>query len=255
MEQNQYKSMTKSKFDNDINKIVSDERAKFYEHNNANGSLLLVGVVEFHESGKIQRIRIRDNDIFSNANSDSCKNIKTTLEEFSNKSKNDSSSSFPCLRQCLLIQLYRAFINENELSANISTPKSNSQTQLFTNNIMQSIERNEYHLAENDTTTIVEVFDPISNKFIILPSECFKNDLHRFGKRIRCRVSHFPPKNKQAALVNTQEKTEIKCIQGRFFPFHSTGIPYAGKMLKIEEKLNSGEVRTGLNVWDGSLLL
>ena len=52
---------------------------------------------------------------------------------------------------------------------------------------------------------------------------------------------------------------EVLAIMGRFFPFDSEGIPFAGGTLVIEEMQNQSHCDedggTGLNVWDGAMLL
>lgn len=54
------------------------------------------------------------------------------------------------------------------------------------------------------------------------------------------------------------EPAPLLAIMGRFYPFDDSGIPFAGTTLVIKEKTNPNggdDGGTGLNVWDGSLLL
>ncbi|KAL7528516.1 hypothetical protein ACHAXR_002493 [Thalassiosira sp. AJA248-18] len=56
------------------------------------------------------------------------------------------------------------------------------------------------------------------------------------------------------------EPAPILAIMGRFYPFDDSGIPFAGTTLVIKEMQNQSNAvgddgGTGLNVWDGSLLL
>ena len=55
------------------------------------------------------------------------------------------------------------------------------------------------------------------------------------------------------------EHGEILAIMGRFFPFDPDGIPFAGKTMVIKETPNQSHCDedggTGLNVWDGAMLL
>lgn len=51
---------------------------------------------------------------------------------------------------------------------------------------------------------------------------------------------------------------EVLAIMGRFFPFDPNGIPFAGETLVIQEMQNQSydnDGGTGLNVWDGAMLL
>lgn len=43
-------------------------------------------------------------------------------------------------------------------------------------------------------------------------------------------------------------------IKGNFFPYDSSNIKIAGKSL-ILRKIHNRDIGTGLNLWDGSLLL
>uniref|UniRef100_A0A7S1ZER4 Calmodulin-lysine N-methyltransferase n=2 Tax=Trieres chinensis TaxID=1514140 RepID=A0A7S1ZER4_TRICV len=80
----------------------------------------------------------------------------------------------------------------------------------------------------------------------------------RFGKRIRCIVSDLPP-----SLVGFGGDEgrgggatgELPAIAGRFFPYDPDGIDYAGGKLVVKEIENNRSNGTGLNVWDGALLL
>ncbi|KAL3756339.1 hypothetical protein ACHAWU_007290 [Discostella pseudostelligera] len=55
------------------------------------------------------------------------------------------------------------------------------------------------------------------------------------------------------------EQVPLLAIMGRFYPFDDSGISYAGTTLVIKEMQNQStegeDGGTGLNVWDGSLLL
>lgn len=52
---------------------------------------------------------------------------------------------------------------------------------------------------------------------------------------------------------------EVLAIMGRFFPFDSDGIHFAGETMVIKEMQNQShndeDGGTGLNVWDGAMLL
>lgn len=59
--------------------------------------------------------------------------------------------------------------------------------------------------------------------------------------------------------IDNTSSTPILAIMGRFFPFSSDGVPFAGTTLIIKEAQNSSHIGedggTGLNVWDGAMLL
>eukprot|EP00578_Thalassiosira_sp_NH16_P022951 CAMPEP_0181083542 /NCGR_PEP_ID=MMETSP1071-20121207/4212_1 /TAXON_ID=35127 /ORGANISM="Thalassiosira sp., Strain NH16" /LENGTH=247 /DNA_ID=CAMNT_0023165205 /DNA_START=81 /DNA_END=824 /DNA_ORIENTATION=+ len=61
------------------------------------------------------------------------------------------------------------------------------------------------------------------------------------------------------AETESETAAPLLAIMGRFYPFDDSGIPFASKMLVIKEMQNQsnvgGDGGTGLNVWDGSLLL
>jgi len=177
--------------------------------------LLLIAIVEFVETGISLKLKI-------------------------NKQYALSSSCYPpTLRQSLLTNIYLHSIKDNDNNEKESEDK-----------LLQLAE----NYAKNDKSSFVEVFDVESNKFVQINeknSDSSNFSINHFGKRIRCRIT----KCKIAKYSKEEEKNNIPRIKGRFFPFSSSGIQFGGKTLRISEKLNSGEVRTGLNVWDGSLLL
>jgi predicted nicotinamide N-methyase len=94
----------------------------------------------------------------------------------------------------------------------------------------------------------INIYIPNENKFVLLSDDIFMNtfDISSVvGKKIRCVI----PRG-----VN-DEKHDLKLITGRVFNFGPNGIHVAGKRLLINEVLNNKVNGTGLNVWDGSILL
>jgi len=82
-------------------------------------------------------------------------------------------------------------------------------------------------------------------------------DSARSDPRPWTRRSRAEPKM-EAALDS--ESAPILAIMGRFFPFDEAGLPFAETSLVIKESQNQSVARgedggTGLNVWDGALLL
>jgi len=127
---------------------------------------------------------------------------------------------------------------------------------------------NKHQYSEDDIS--VELYHP-SGKFVpLLRNEnnhdssdndaCSLDDA--FGTRIRCIVH----------LITDEDKTNNNCnpcirfhqdvdpgpllIKGRYFEYNPDGMDFAGKKLIVKEEVNNkDEDGTGLNVWDGSLLL
>ena len=58
---------------------------------------------------------------------------------------------------------------------------------------------------------------------------------------------------------DSTDNDEVLAIMGRFFPFDPEGVPFAGTTLIIHEMQNQSSFGddggTGLNVWDGAMLL
>lgn len=88
-------------------------------------------------------------------------------------------------------------------------------------------------------------------------SDIDKARLYKLAKMNRIRykremATYEPP-------IDDTSSTPILAIMGRFFPFSSDGIPFACTTLIIKEAQNSSHIGedggTGLNVWDGAMLL
>jgi len=94
-------------------------------------------------------------------------------------------------------------------------------------------------------STTINIYDPVSEKFQSLELE--ENDVaRRFGRRVRCTV---------ASSTKTTEAPR-PAIMGRHFPYDSNvGIVLAGTTLRVQEIPNIPGAGTGLNVWDGAMLL
>lgn len=94
----------------------------------------------------------------------------------------------------------------------------------------------------------IHVHIPNENKFVSLSDDRLLDvfDITSIvGKRIRCIASH----------EDNSGNCDLKLITGRCFNFGADGINIAGKRLLIHEVLNNKVNGTGLNVWDGSILL
>ena len=97
----------------------------------------------------------------------------------------------------------------------------------------------------------VHIYHPSKHKYISLLTESLKNTniLPIFGKRVQCLVvqkSHTDPHSSSSPLT----------IMGRFYPYDpNRGMEYAGTILRVEDLPNNQSSETGLNIWDGALLL
>jgi hypothetical protein len=96
-------------------------------------------------------------------------------------------------------------------------------------------------LEQNST---LEIYDTENQRFQELPLE--ETDIvSRFGRCIRCTASRL-------AL----EPSTPPAIMGRFFPYDpSKGLEIAGTKICVQETPNIPGAGTGLNVWDGAVLL
>ena len=111
-----------------------------------------------------------------------------------------------------------------------------------------------YLLKENgggSDEVMVEAYHPDGNFVPLLDPRIEDDFLDAFGTRLRC-IIHIQNNN---SSDTTDHETKLM-IKGRHFDYNPNGMEYAGKNLVIKEVVNNqDEDGTGLNVWDGSLLL
>jgi len=178
------------------------------------------------------------------------------------------------------IRIHRHDVMRFELSASIKEGEEDLNGNSLLNNvfsehavrrvILEQIEadkgndggRNE----DNDegTGTIqqadVEFYDPNSCKFVVITDGSRKPLVDRFGTRVRCIVSNIvwsssSVKNDFGGLMK-QDNLPTLAIMGRYFPYNQeNGMDFAGKKLNVKEIPNSQVDGTGLNIWDGAILL
>ncbi|GFH45308.1 hypothetical protein CTEN210_01782 [Chaetoceros tenuissimus] len=107
------------------------------------------------------------------------------------------------------------------------------------------------HLQLNESDIAIEIYHPVVGFQTLMNEDEIENIVEIFGKRIRCIVH-----DKRIGASAGQRKEETLLIKGRFFEYDPNGMEFAGKNLIIKEDCNNREEDgTGLNVWDGSLLL
>jgi hypothetical protein len=90
----------------------------------------------------------------------------------------------------------------------------------------------------------IEIYDTKNQRFQELPLE-ETNIVNKFGRCIRCTISSLPLKT-----------STPPAIMGRFFAYDpSTGLEIAGTKICVQETPNIPGAGTGLNIWDGAVLL
>lgn len=226
--------------------------------NNNPHSLLLIVIVEFCESGIVKKYRITDSDLLpfhqleyqqNQSQNPSIEIESNSIRQAETQQKHDCSKANVRynLRSSILLQLYK---DANTDQSSLDFIPDHGQTYCSDQEALKIAAIS----AINDDTSILEIYDEKLNEFVQIGKQDAGHNgthLHHFGRRIRCRVTNCAI----PTFCESKIQTNVPMIKGRFFHFSPLGIPFAGKTLKVEERLNSGEVRTGFNVWDGSLLL
>ena len=127
--------------------------------------------------------------------------------------------------------------------------------------VARSVYENALACIESDIDkTKVEIYDDDSSKFLSLTdNDVMKNCdiVLRFGKRVRCTVSNVRIGAFKEATDGLDKHTGVNplAIMGRFYTYNPNGIQFAEKKLVVKEIPNNCAGVTGLNVWDGALLL
>jgi len=152
---------------------------------------------------------------------------------------------------------------------NNSLLESKSSSQLCTGvHLYKAIIKQCYHKIIGDdgivSTSAIETMQTNSRVEIYNDKECqfetifdhshginCSDIVKMYGNRIRCTFY----KNDLPSEVNDNTNTKALQIMGRYFPFNSNGIDFAGRTLVVKEEVNNKSDGTGLNVWDGALLL
>lgn len=98
--------------------------------------------------------------------------------------------------------------------------------------------------AATNTTATIDIFNPTLEAFETLNPE--ETDVvGRFGKCIRCTIS-----------FSNASPTPPRAIMGRYFPYDSTrGMEISDTRIHVQETPNIVGAGTGLNIWDGAMLL
>ena len=101
-------------------------------------------------------------------------------------------------------------------------------------------------LPMDQSSATIDIFDPCSDTFEVLDDD-MTNVVDRFGRCIRCIV---------VSAATCAEASRRLTIMGRHFPYDADiGFEIAGTRIHVQETPNVPGAGTGLNVWDGAMLL
>jgi len=109
----------------------------------------------------------------------------------------------------------------------------------------------------------VEIYDNERKCFVSLRNDGARrgNVAPKFGRLVRC-IAHLHSGSTSSTTDQSrsdhvqQQRTPPLAIMGRYFHYDPNGMDYCGRKLAIREKSNDlHEDGTGLNIWDGALLL
>jgi len=117
----------------------------------------------------------------------------------------------------------------------------------------------------------VEIYNPKTCGFesVLHPNIRDCDIVKTYGNRIRCTLQVTEKHSLSAVsteqgdgdeiIKNCKEeegaRTDLLQIAGRYFPYNPNGMDFGGKKIIVNEMVNNKIDGTGLNVWDGALLL
>jgi len=120
----------------------------------------------------------------------------------------------------------------------------------------------EAHSNENQETRHckiegVEVYSEHLNSFVPLVDFVQDAAKHKSVRAMRCSLVTTCIATSSKDDGNTaQSSSAMKCIRWRHFDIDGEeGMPFAGAVLRIREQVNQANTGTGLNLWDGAILL
>ena len=112
----------------------------------------------------------------------------------------------------------------------------------------------------------VEMYHGEGGCFVSLKDDelCNVNIAPKFGRLVRC-IAHIHSDNTTSSSTadqsgrdetHQQQQTAPLVIMGRYFHYDPNGMDYCGKKYVVKEQSNElEEDGTGLNIWDGAILL
>ena len=120
---------------------------------------------------------------------------------------------------------------------------------------------------DDDDGDRVEIYDSARECFVCLKAFDLwgVNIAPRFGRLVRC-IAHLTADEADSSFTNTNQQSSRDqteqtpssplAIMGRYFHYDPNGMDYFGKRLIVKERSNDlEEDGTGLNIWDGAILL
>lgn len=147
--------------------------------------------------------------------------------------------------------LHKIRINYDCATKQHFSPLSSSQDILY--GIVSYLNKFDQTKSYVPSNVYVEIYNDSSCRFVPLLGS--KLD----GTRFRCiiHIVHLETFSQQPPYDSSNTNVEpLLQIKGRYFDYNPNGMGFAGTRLIIkEESNNKDENGTGLNVWDGSLLL
>lgn len=105
-----------------------------------------------------------------------------------------------------------------------------------------------------ETELKVDVYDDSQSAYVsLLDKGILEQDVTEcFGTRLKINVRLTNNKNGPGS----SQQGNIKAIKGRFYSYEaSEGLIIAGSKISVKEMSNQQNTGTGVNLWDGSLLL
>ena len=251
---------TLTETDNDITTVTSSSKQL---HSN---KLVLIAVVECQQYNTTTTTSSKTNDDSSNLHT---QNRHHKNETNSNKLhrvriyQHDLASSSTCTGQDLYQAIMKQCYNDDHT---MDDDKCNSSPS-FT----ASVPSCHIEIYNSKTSQFESIFHSDNNKYEN-NDESYKSDVVKhYGNRIRC-ILHYDDNDEKGTSsacnninnnhdsnlhqnMNTRQTSTLLQIMGRYFPYDSNGISFAGKKLIVKEIINNKIDGTGLNVWDGAMLL
>lgn len=129
--------------------------------------------------------------------------------------------------------------------------------------LVKELEKNVLPLDDllllDPATTLIEVnvYDTTKSAYASLEALLEEDILQQLGSRLRIHVRvSANDNNNTTGDTTTNDKIQPKAIMGRFYSYNALeGLTIAGEKLRVQEIPNQQNTGTGVNVWDGALLL
>lgn len=107
--------------------------------------------------------------------------------------------------------------------------------------------------TDNDCEFHIDIYDEMQSSYVALHAGTayWNQDVaQHFGTRLMMQLRVTKGEG------SDWKQREVKAIMGRFYPYNATeGFNVAGTTLRIHENSNQQNAGTGVNLWDGAILL